>query len=185
MRITLYISSFFFIICVTILAQNQDEIHLQQVGVNNKIPENVSGYEELNKAYINQSGSENTVLLKQITGTQNQPGNNAEIYQYGNENNTGLFISGNSNSISLSQEGDANITMAEILGYLNIFDVVQSGHSNEIYSTVQGNNLSYKFEQFGSRNSIIQKENNPDSKSYSIIQKGEGMKIIITNGIVE
>ena len=169
-------------------AQNQDEIYLHQNSLNAETPSSMNydlNLESVNQANINQVGSQNMVTLFQFLDYQYQPGNLADIYQYGLNNSANVTISGNNNYYSLEQDGNNNITEAELNGYSNIFNVLQSGNSNELISTIKGDDLKYKLEQFGNGNSLIQLENSNNSKGYSVIQSGNGMKINITNGLIK
>jgi Curlin associated repeat len=136
-----------------------------------------------NRAQIQQMGNSNTSSIDQtITGTSVQ-GNIAELIQNGDINSAVLTQTGNGNSHFINQTGNGNIFEASVIGDNNLSTIDQYGNGNMINQNLLGNDMAFILSQVGNSNEIIQLENDQQSRQYQVFQQGNGMKLIIINGV--
>ncbi len=136
-----------------------------------------------NRAQIQQMRNSNTSSIDQtLTGTS-VPGNVAELIQNGDVNNAVLTQTGNGNSHFINQTGNGNIFEASVIGNNNSSTVDQFGNDNMINQNLIGNDMTFILSQIGNNNEISQTESDLQSRQYQILQNGNGMKLIIINGV--
>ena len=136
-----------------------------------------------NKAQIQQMGSNNNVSIDQTFIGTNVPGNVAELIQNGNVNNAVLTQTGNGNTHLITQTGNRNMFEALVDGNNNSSTIDQFGNNNMINQNLLGNDMAFILSQQGHNNEITQVENDQNPRQYQIYQQGNGMKLIIMNGV--
>lgn len=97
-------------------------------------------------------------------------------------NSLSLTYAGPGNYSLIVQNGNVNTAEVNQKGYANYSDIYQTGNNNEIYLTMQGSNLSNSVEQSGDNNSIRQ-DLAGDAQKYIFSQKGDNNELIQTGCI--
>lgn len=136
---------------------------------NSQLQEIQTNSESGNYSNIFYNGNANQSVINQ----QNGEGNSAILLRIGDNNFDNILQNGNSNQYSSNISGD-NISN----------DISQNGDGNNIDQTLIGNNLNYSISQQGNNLEVLQTETNNNSVGYDVKQSGEGMRIIITNGLL-
>ena len=133
---------------------NDNQLKLQQIGHNLA-------------AVIGQSGQ-----LQQL-----------QLFQEGEAQQLQLFQLGNNNNWNVSQRGIGHEYTGVLRGDQNNIQVQQQGAHNSLQQDLVGNGMDYQITQEGSHLELIQIENNGLAPAYQVHQQGEGMRIIIENGL--
>jgi hypothetical protein len=121
-------------------------------------------------------------------------GNSAEIKQLGNNNITSVNQNGTLNHVIVTRSGNGNVDNVSqngnnheynsiVRGNFNANNVDQRGSSNVINQNLLGDNQSFTFDQRGHNLEINQVESDLQARGYEVRQRGNGMKVTISNGV--
>lgn len=92
-------------------------------------------------------------------------------------------VQGEANRASVEQTGVGNECRLYMQGRYNEFSAIQSGEGNLIMHQVQGNDSDWRVEQYGSNNTFIHESSELIPTEGAVIQKGEGIRIILRDGM--
>jgi hypothetical protein len=155
------------------------EIIVEQLSIWNPVK-----IEQLKIDLQNRQIRENLTSVKlQLVNIGIMERNLSHIVQTGNHNNADISLKGGNNIAVIQQVGDFN----SYTGSQNGFDLLtyseQIGDFNNILQELNGDNLRYILIQKGNNNDLIQVENSHSLfKEYQVVQRGEGLRLIIING---
>lgn len=134
------------------------------------------------------SGSDGVPLMApQQQNLQSTPAdlyNEISIYQEYDNNQATVIQSGRALYTSSRQSGLGNIVTSESSGENIHSEIIQEGDNNTISQLLEGSNFIFKLGQYGSENYIKQYESGDTPRQYEITQTGDGLGLIITNGVV-
>ncbi|MEQ9438012.1 MAG: hypothetical protein RIG62_03150 [Cyclobacteriaceae bacterium] len=131
-----------------------------------------------NRTFLQQIGEDHQATLWQ-SGQQQE----LRIFQEGEAQQLQLFQLGNDNQWQVTQQGIGHEYTGVLRGDENQIQVLQSGAYNSLQQDLLGNGMDYQITQQGSNLELIQIENNGLAPAYQVQQTGEGMRIIIENGM--
>jgi len=131
-------------------------------------------------AFIKQLGNNNTTYITQSSGNGINP-NLASIIQDNNNNNASITQKGNGNINTITQIGSNNDASININGDNNTSNIIQIGNKNYSLQDINASNKNYNIIQMGNNNSFQRYDNGQSPKAYIISQKGNGLKLIISN----
>ncbi|EJF10109.1 hypothetical protein [Pontibacter sp. BAB1700] len=126
---------------------------------------------------VHQIGNANEAAILQRNSSPQS--NGAFIMQVGDFNRAISQQQGVGNHTEAKQIGVNNSYVGEVDGMYNTSKVHQQGQSNSINQAVKGVNLEHTLIQLGNNNTINQVETGLNSKSYKVVQEGNGMNITI------
>ncbi len=136
-----------------------------------------------NRADIIQLGNNNEAYIEQVKDNE-VTGNTGAITQYFDNNQASINQSGKGNYNSVNQSGLGNKMIVAVEGNYNNSVLIQEGNNNFLAQKLDSDFTKYYFSQQGSNNLIIQQESEAVSKPYMIFQKGNGMRLMITSGVI-
>lgn len=134
-------------------------------------------------------GQDNRLFLQQIgqdhqaTLSQSGRGQELRVFQEGEVHQIQLFQLGNDNQWNVTQQGIGHDYTGVLRGNNSQIQVEQSGAYNSLQQDLLGNGLDYQITQYGNHLELIQIEKNGLAPAYQVQQEGEGMRIIIENGM--
>lgn len=173
---------FFLFVSIGLCQVTGNEAELIQYGDFNKILVDQTANDAANKTELQQAGFQNEAFITQVQNPGGLDPNTINAWQIGQQNDMMLKQFGSGNRSYAVQYGDNNSIESEISGNKNLTVYGQIGDANTINTNVTGNNLGYLLVQYGNGNSMMQIEDGSRSPEYQVTQRGDGMKLIITNG---
>lgn len=157
------------------------EIIVEQLSIWNPVK-----IEQLKIDLQNRQIRENLSSMKlQLVNSGIMEKNLSQIVQTGNYNSADISLQGENNIAVIKQAGDFNNYTSSQDGTDLLTYSEQIGDFNNILQELNGDNLRYILIQKGNNNDLVQVENSLSLlKEYQVIQKGEGLRLIIVNGNV-
>lgn len=168
-----------------LLAVSEEKL-IETIGTDNEYLKEYIKNQTVNEAFIQQIGAQNQISLNQTLSGGVAKSNIAIFMQEGSFNIATLNQNGSGNGFKLKQHGDQNEYLGDISGHLNLSTIIQNGQENRIDQGLSGNELNYYLIQNGNSNTIVQKEASAETAlpAYKIQQNGNGMTLMITNGVI-
>jgi hypothetical protein len=163
--------------------ENITEAVLYQIGNWNNAFVTQSSIDVLNKFILRQTGDNNQASIQQIQSGTTFLSNTSMIVQDGFSNAVGLIQNGGGNATDIRQYGNNNSSDLNIEGDGVRSAIVQQGNNNQVNQSLKGDGLNYVVTQQGNNIQLTQVESETHTRQYSVNQVGDGMRVIIVNGL--